>query len=324
MSIEEMSDDEATLAFSKLMYRHVEDRFEALKDSGAKLAHYTSAENALNIITGEAIWLRNAALMNDFMEISYGKACIVPALEESLPHAAPSVEEAHPGLIADVVNQMENVEYIVNNHTYLMSLAEYEADNRLGKLSMWRAYGGPVAGVAMIFNLDVFESGNPDLELSLRPVLYGPDELIPALTGMMTALRDNGQLLAKVPRERAQSVLFHALQDLVLTTKHSGFKEEEEWRVIYSPHLSTSAFLQEAPKSIHGIPQVVYPIPLHDQPGLNMPNLNLDRLLHRVVVGPCQYPEQVCHAFADALRLHGVTEPRDRILFSQIPLRQRG
>jgi hypothetical protein len=324
MTIEAMSPDEATDTLFRTMYRHVDARFEALKDAGLKLAHYTSAENALKIIDGESIWLRNAALMNDFMEISFGATCIVPALQELLPEAIPAVDAVHPGLLNDCITRMANVEQVVNNHTYLTSLAEYEPENRLGKLSMWRAYGGPTAGVALVFNLDVFENGNPDLGATLRPVLYGADELVPVLTNMITALRDNTELLAKVPRERAQSIVFHALQDLVLTTKHEGFREEEEWRVIYSPQFSPSAFLRETPVAVGGIPQVIFPITLRDQPGLNMPDINLDQLIHRVIIGPCQYPEQVGHAFHEAMRLKDMTDPRGRMQFSSIPLRQRG
>src|SRR3546814_8637682 len=79
-----MTEDEAANTFYQLMYQHVAGRFEMLKSTNRKIAHYTSAENAMNIISGKTIWLRNAALMNDFMEIRYGKQCLVAALQQRL------------------------------------------------------------------------------------------------------------------------------------------------------------------------------------------------------------------------------------------------
>lgn len=324
MDIEQMTDDDAAMVLFRLVNHHLGERFEALKGKGRKLAHYTSAENALSIISGGSLWLRNAALMNDFMEISYGKHCMAHCLEEVRPQAEMAIDGPHPGLFEDVLNQMTNVDDAVRNHTYLASLAEYDSGNRLGKLSMWRAYGGPVAGVAIVFNTDVYEEDENNLGVFLHPVLYGSQQFASVLVSMMTRMQQNAQVLARVPRERAQSILFHAFQDLMLTTKHSGFQEEDEWRLIHSPLLFSSAFLQEKPCSINGIPQIVYPIELRDQPGLNMPTLELDQLIHRIIVGPCQYPEQVCHALSVAMEKRNISDPRSRIVVSDIPLRQRG
>jgi hypothetical protein len=77
-------------------------------------------------------------------------------------------------------------------------------------------------------------------------------------------------------------------------------------------------------KSIGGTPQVIHEIKLCDQPNLNMPELELDRLIHRVIIGPCMYPQQVGFALQTALAEGGVVNPQDRIRLSDIPLRQRG
>ncbi|MDJ0278670.1 hypothetical protein QLH51_17900 [Sphingomonas sp. 2R-10] len=43
-----------------------------MKAEGLKFAHYTTAENALNIMAVKSVWLRNAAVMNDHSEIEPG------------------------------------------------------------------------------------------------------------------------------------------------------------------------------------------------------------------------------------------------------------
>src|SRR3546814_3829575 len=104
------------------MYQHVAGRFEMLKSTNRKIAHYTSAENAMNIISGKTIWLRNAALMNDFMEIRYGKQCLVAALQQRLSEIEALLNMNHNGIAAEVLNWITEVEYTVNSQTYITFL----------------------------------------------------------------------------------------------------------------------------------------------------------------------------------------------------------
>jgi len=319
-----MDEDQATQAFFELMYRHADERAKRFDDGKTKIAHYTTAENAINIISGKTLWLRNAAVMNDFLEISYGRDCVTTALKGDTINMSVLLNDKHPGLAEEVITWLGEVEYAARNHTYLTSFAEHDAEDRLGKLSMWRAYGGPVAGAAIIFNAEVFQSDNDQLNVFAHPVTYGADEFASLYYNMMRSIFTNQDLLGMVPRDRAKSVLFHALRDLMLTTKHQGFREEEEWRIIHSPFLFSSAFVQPIVRSPGGVPQVVYTMKLEDQPGLNMPELNLNDLIYRVIIGPCQHPEQVAHAIDTELVAAGVQNASQRIVCSDIPLRQRG
>lgn len=319
-----MTTDPATQTFYDLMYRYAHDRAKRFDDGTWKVAHYTSAENALNIIRGKTIWLRNAALMNDFLEISYGRSCIAEVLANRLSHLQLVLQSKHPGLAEEIVTWLSEVETVATNHTYLTSFAEHNQDDYLGKLSMWRAYGGPIAGAAIIFNTEVFQSDNDQINVFAHPVTYGADAFAEHFQNMLNILLQSQDLLAQVPRESAKSVIFHSLRDLMLTTKHPGFREEQEWRIIHSPSLFASAFVQHEIVSVAGIPQAVYKVPLEDRPGLNMPELNLDKIIHKVIVGPCQYPQQVAFALHVALDAAGVTNSGDRITISDIPLRQRG
>lgn len=188
---------------------------------------------------------------------------------------------------------------------------------------MWRAYGGATAGVALVLNITALESDSEALNVFAHPVTYGYDNFVSQLDTILTSLLMNQDLLANLPRERVKAILFYALRDLILTTKHQGFAEEEEWRIIHSPYTFPSDFMRRGTHAIGDLPQNIYKLTLADQPGLNMPELELDTLIHRVVIGPCLYPEQVAHALFHALEERGITNPRDRITVSDIPLRQR-
>lgn len=65
-----------------ILYRHSSARLDEVRQAGRKFAHYTTAENALNIIAGLSVWLRNAAVMNDHLEIEHGRAIIGKVLED--------------------------------------------------------------------------------------------------------------------------------------------------------------------------------------------------------------------------------------------------
>ena len=69
---------------------------------------------------------------------------------------------------------------------------------------------------------------------------------------------------------------------------------------------------------------MVCEVPLQDQVGLQMPIMDIDVLLDRIVIGPCVYPQQVAFAFREILRELGVSHPDSRIAMSGVPLRQQG
>jgi hypothetical protein len=50
-----------------ILYGHSDGRLAEVKAEGRKFAHYTTAENARNIIAGKSVWLRNAAHVTSTM-----------------------------------------------------------------------------------------------------------------------------------------------------------------------------------------------------------------------------------------------------------------
>ncbi len=317
-----MADQQAIQGLFDVAYTHANRRLTALKDAKHKVAHYTAAANALSIIKGRTLWMRNAALMNDFLEISFGKACLEAAITATGSAFKQLLDTAHVGLFEEVLGWVRQVDATTRTQTYLTAFAEIHEDDDLGKLSMWRAYGGPVAGVALIFNTDAFENEDAEMNVSALPVMYGPEKFGAEFHSFLSRLIAHQHLLGSVPRVNAKSILFHVLQDFVLSAKHEGFEEEQEWRAIYSPFIARSEFLEEGIETVSGIPQMVYKLPLCNARGLKMPELELDRLIHKVLIGPCEYPQQVAFAISEALKSHGVAKPEARTRFSGIPLRQ--
>ena len=269
------------------------------------------------------MWLRNAALMNDFLEVQHGRDCLRASLQSPLrDRLERSINPHHPGLLEEVLQWLNAGDLNARYGTYLTSLAAHESNDEVGQLSMWRAYGGSTAGAALVLNTD-FLDGDPSLGAYTSPVLYGDaDEFAKEFAKVVANLEQGGDYLPLVSRDQLKGLLFTALQFSVLSTKHKGFREEQEWRVICSPSMHATPFMRADVEVVRGVPQLVYKLRLEDQDGLTMPEKSLDRLLFKIIVGPCLYPVQVVEAFVVLLQELGVPDAHSRVVFSQIPLRQ--
>lgn len=320
-----MVPDAAYEELSNILFGYARSRTEEVDRKGLKLAHYTSAENALDIISGGTIWLRNADVMNDHSEIEHGRTILAAALD--MPHLggrlARALDHAHAGLAGRISEHVKKHGPRTRERVYMVSLCEAEADDRLGRLSMWRAYGGRISGAALVFNGDVFDDAQSKLMSFASPVLYGGfDEFRPQLETVVDRLESAPHLLRGVSADIAFAAVGSVLDFARLSIKHVGFEEEREWRVIHRPFDYASAHVVQKVTSIGGTPQLIYQLPLVDRLGMGTPSLTLDRLVHRVIVGPSLHPDTTWRALVEALRARGVRNPETRVVVSDIPLRQ--
>lgn len=312
--------------FANICFGYSVERLASLRRQGLRVAHYTTAENGMNILRSRRMWLRNSAVMNDFSEVAHGRACLEHALSHTKigSRLQDVMDGAHPGIWEAILKRLEARRVSADPHIYLTSLSEIDPEDVLGKLSMWRAYGGNTAGVALVFNTDGFQTTN-DLGFYHSPVLYGDKYRFQSeFEKVVAGLEQNRGLLSWVPRPQIEEVVANALHYSILSTKHPAFEEEAEWRIIYSAGETSSTWIEVEATSIRGVPQIVCKLPIENLPGMDMPNLELDRLLHKIIIGPCLYPRQVGEAYAQVLIQQGLKNPWNYITLSQIPLRQWG
>lgn len=314
-------------ALANVLFGYALSRTIELGTKNLKLAHYTTAENALNIINGETMWLRNAGVMNDHSEIEHGRSILAAALD--LPtlggRLLPILNRAHSGLAERITDYVQRQRRQARERIFMISLCETTENDKLGRLSMWRAYGGKTSGAALVFNGAIFDDAQMQLMSFGSPVLYGDiEEFALQLRAVIERLEHAPALLRNVTGDIAFGAVSSALDFAILSVKHKGFEEEREWRVIHRPFDYASAHVVEKVAAIGGTPQLIYQMPLVNRPGMNMPNLTLDRLLHRVIVGPSLHPETTWRALVEALRAKGVNKPEARVVISDIPLRQTG
>jgi hypothetical protein len=75
-------------------------------------------------------------------------------------------------------------------------------------------------------------------------------------------------------------------------------------------------------ESIGGIPQSICRIPLRDVPEEGLYGLAPANFIDRVIIGPTKYPAGIYDALMVLLADLGIQNPAEKIIFSDLPLRQ--
>jgi hypothetical protein len=305
---------------------------ERLRRNGTRFAHYTSAATALSIIDKATVWLRSTSVMNDFSEVHHGHDCIVNALNNVSIRARmiTALNQVSRGLFDEVEKDFLEGEPDRLRNSYMIAVSEHEGINNredlYGRLSMWRAYGGKT-NVAFVFNSTPFLNTSDALNAYTSPVLYADREIFERyFIEVLTGLESDIPYLRSLGKEAVRLSLKAALHFGALSTKHPGFAEEREWRVIYMKGFSLSGKvtnrIQDNIETVEGIPQRVAKVKLENYPDEGHVGATLPELLHEIIVGPTQYPWPIYDALVDRLMVAGVPNADQKVRVSNIPLRR--
>lgn len=200
------------------------------------LAHYTSVEVLEKMLTTDELWLSNPLFMNDSEEMRFGMIAGAQKLRESEQIRAAFADEQDHRLLLQKFGELYSkfdAEHVID--TYVLSFSEHEPLDRDGRLSMWRGYGAAGKGVAVVFDSNKIQS-LPGSPLTVAKVRYGTaqqrlewlDVLVGAFAEKLAIHKPSGESLAK-----AAELWFERLKLFALFTKHDGFREEQEWRIVY-------------------------------------------------------------------------------------------
>jgi hypothetical protein len=292
---------------------------------GGRLVHYTSAEAAYRIITGAQVWLRSAAMMNDFSEISHGLNCLYKAWQSPQGIALQELlERVRPGLRTELATLFDNHAENLARQTYIMSLSDHDdCEDQLGRLSMWRAYGGR-SGVALVLNPRAFTGSSEAMSVYSSPVLYEDESsFLDAFRDWTQPILDSEMALCMANPDTVKNVLFMMFRIFVMCTKHPGFREEREWRIFWSPvHEKMSKWIEFGIEIIKGTPQPLAKLKLIDDESLGIEGAEPRTLINRVIIGPCEYPLQVRAAMYEAMERAQIDDISSKLSMSLIPLRQ--
>ena len=155
-------------------------RSEAVRSENIRFAHYTSAYVGLQILSNKEVWLRNSRIMNDFQEMHHGQLCLSSVWKQQDLGAElrKLLNELHDGLGERVHQSLVDLYEDRNENTFLLSVSEHGNghidEDRYGRLSMWRAYGGDV-NVAFVMNGAPFVGDSDALMAFTSPVFYADE-----------------------------------------------------------------------------------------------------------------------------------------------------
>lgn len=303
-----------------LFYPLLMERFDKIGPDG-RFVHYSSADSAMSILTNREVWLRNTTCMNDFSEVEHGIEALVEA------YGSPTGKQFQKILNETLGDVCKEVERLFNSHlnglrynSYIICVSEHRTvEDVTGRLSMWRAYGS-TAGVALVMKAAAFRSKTNFLGAYSSPVRYvDKSGLEDEFSRIVEGFSQNVALLKTLDRDLVKGHLFNMFKWAALSIKHPGFLEELEWRVVHSPTLEPSKVLKPAIKTIRGVPQKVFRLPLQKfEDGFSTA---IPDLIDRIIIGPSEYPLAMHEAFVELLRDAGVPDPLQRVFVSDIPLR---
>jgi hypothetical protein len=159
-----------------------------------------------------------------------------------------------------------------------------------GLLSMWRGYGANGNGVAIVFDLSQINFVQ-DSPLIIAKINYASDGKRHAW--MEGKLAELAALVEThdIPEDKLHFpafAFFDRLKAFSLFSKHHGFSEEQEWRAVYSPERDPEGLLRSMLNYAigrNGIePKLRYK--LAHVPGLTAEDLCLEKVVHRIILGP--------------------------------------
>lgn len=297
--------------------------------SSAQFAHYTSAEAALSIIKDKCLWLRNTGCMSDYREVNHGHTELIHAFEDQAlgEQLMAALEDCAPGTAQRAAEAFGNHWPNIQRWTYITCLSEHLAtENNHGRLSMWRGVAPGSARVAIVVSVPFFAGITEKLRIIFSPVGYLPrDRVCAEMRRVIQNIKDKKEFLStQVKPDILFGAIFTMFLAAVTCMKHEGFAEEMEWRAIYCPKvLPPSVLIRRELKVIGGIPQEIYKMPLgrEQNPDGDLDEIDLAKILDRVIIGPTQYGAPMYDAFVDALTKLGVSNPQDRVVVSGIPIR---
>lgn len=319
---------EQVFSFSVQISPYAMEKIEEAKNAKTRFSHYTSAYVATEIIERNEVWLRNALVMNDFSEVQHGHFCLSEAWkdQECGGRLRTILEGLKSGLADEVEAGFDQRRNDRSAQSYLVSISEHGNgtmdEDQYGRLSMWRAYGGE-NNVAFVFKNTPFLSESKALMAFTSPVLYADSvRFKKEFKRVVDNLETHRDLALAIGPDLVKQVIENAFHFAALSTKHPGFAEEREWRVIYSPTLWKSDRIQCSVASVGGVPQRIYKIPLQNFPEDGFVGATLPELLDEIIIGPTENAFAIYDALVLKLEAAGVPKAWEKVRRSGIPLRR--
>ncbi|MBR1121089.1 DUF2971 domain-containing protein [Bradyrhizobium lablabi] len=291
------------------------------------LAHYTSIKVMESVLKTSEIWFFNPLLMNDWQEMRHGAVVGTELFSniDNIKRAGGNDERAEI-LRREYLGLVHHLEEHQAFDTYIFCLTEHLPADNDGLLSMWRGYGQQGNGAALVFDPSRI-TVVPDSPIVVAKVSYATEvarsdkvrELLEQWAELTQSLNlPNDQL------HLAAYAAFWIIKSLALVTKHYGFAEEKEWRLIYEPDRDDKGLLKPNLNyhiGARGVePALKYKIGY--LPGVSAEDFSLEKILDRIILGPSHSSPLAQKSVERLLDTIGKAHLKPLLRASSIPLRR--
>jgi hypothetical protein len=298
-------------------------------ESNFRLAHYTSAQVGLSIIKKQELWMRNARLMEDWSELSHGFEKLLKHLGRNTTTAngqrlIDKVCEISHDIWSEATNRLTASFGATHSHTYLACFTQHDIqEERDGRLSMWRAFGGigKTDAVALVIR-PPFANQATRTVFRTKVEYFSSEQFEEALGEIANSVSSNADRICKCPKYLVAHYLFEALLDVTLSLKHPAFKEEKEWRIYHTQNGALAEpEVENCVEVIRGTPQTVMKLRFGELAREGHSAYALNSIIENVIVGPSPYQDMIRNVFIEELDRHGVLNASQRVTKSGIPIR---
>ena len=284
------TDNEIYTTFVNMLWRDIQhaDTFPVKRPL---LAHYTSIASLESIMDTNEVWFSNPLYMSDIGELRFGILESAHAFRQNKDIESACGNSARYNSLANAFEYQ--LDQFSNKHafdTYVFCLSEHDSKNTDGLLSMWRGYGSNGNGAAIVFDTAQLNhvDGSP---LIISKVSYASQAeqlgwIGRKLSEFADLIRNN-----HVPDEKLHLpayALFARFKIFSIFTKHHGFLEENEWRVVYMKEFDRENKLEEMLSYTVGKRGIEPKLKLQVRPieGLTIGDISLEKLVHQIILGP--------------------------------------
>jgi hypothetical protein len=300
-------------------------------DDNPRFVHYTPAEAALQIINKKRLWLRNATAMVDFREVEHGFDLLSKWFNtgENRKRFVAAFDAVHPGAALEAMTKFDQMwqraDFGVRGQTYIASVSvHHPSEDDHGRLSMWRAFGADAAArVAIVFKVPPLSGAAEFLQCIFSPVAYPSKQRAHQIVEEVIANLGREQaFLRTVPYQTIVNNIYFMFALAAICVKHEGFKEEQEWRIIYLPGFyppPNPPLIEREIVTIGGVPQPINKFPLDASVAPEIASLDVATMFDRLIIGPARLPFVMDQAFREILQKAGIADPR--VIASTIPIR---
>ncbi len=285
-------------------------------ESGELLVHRTNTAGAKGILKSRSLYLKNARRMEDTAEIELGRETVNGFIQTQGVRLTKALRDIGAELPGDLEALWHAELYAQLRESYIACFTTANLSDDLCNEDQWKED----RKVALFLDPEFLRTEPSHLSLYLVRVQYGADIVLQKLNAMLAVLEENTQLFRTVDAGILHSFLRHRLFFDSVSTKQVQYCWEREWRIVYSPHLFSSAQLSPDPVRDSNLADGVIPLHFNSSTSSGFPHLEIKHLFRKVLIHH-EAPEadQVRHDLITLLSYNGLQNAREIVTLRARP-----